>query len=442
MTETTHPTGEGPATPPPPPPPGPWGAPSTPPPPSGGSFADGLRRLRRRPDDKVVAGVAASVARALDIDPVIIRIAFVLLTLFGGSGIVLYLIGWALIPEWPEERSWVVRTLEGRNGAVGVVALVIGAVILVPLLASTAWWGPWNDGPGFLLALALIAVGVVLLTRGDERAAPPAGPAPGAPPPTDPAGPDHPGADTAASARAPTDPGATGAAWAPPSGPAAGGPPPGPPGAPPGWSGPPPVPTPPQRRSPVTPLTLSLLAVLLGGLIAVHALGWVELSAAGVIATLLVGTGLGLAVGALVGGGRGLIAVGVVLGALLVPAWAIDVPVWSGAGERLHSPGTAAELDDEYRLGAGRMVVDLRDLDLDGATRRLDLGVTFGELELWLPDDVDVELTADAGMGEVDVLGRRDEGLRPDVATRLDRPDETGTLIVDIDLGAGRVQVR
>src|SRR6056297_1234112 len=163
MTETSSPTGEGPAgPPPPPPPPGPWGAPP-PPPPGGGtqSAGDALRRIRRRPDDKVIGGVAAAIARALDIDPVIIRIAFVALAVCGGSGIVLYAAAWALIPEWPEERSWLARTLEGRNGTAAVVLTVLGALILVPVALRALWWGPWDGGPFVLLPIALIALGVV-----------------------------------------------------------------------------------------------------------------------------------------------------------------------------------------------------------------------------------------------------------------------------------------
>lgn len=55
--------------------------------------------LGRPVQDSVVAGVAAGLARYLGVDVMIIRLAFVVLTIFGGAGIALYLAGLLLIPE-------------------------------------------------------------------------------------------------------------------------------------------------------------------------------------------------------------------------------------------------------------------------------------------------------------------------------------------------------
>ena len=57
------------------------------------------RALRRPVQDSVVAGVAAGLARYLGVDVMIIRLAFVVLTILGGAGIPLYLAGLLLIPE-------------------------------------------------------------------------------------------------------------------------------------------------------------------------------------------------------------------------------------------------------------------------------------------------------------------------------------------------------
>jgi phage shock protein PspC (stress-responsive transcriptional regulator) len=61
--------------------------------------------LRRPVQDSVVAGVAAGLARYLGVDVMVIRIAFVVLTLFGGAGIPLYLAGLLLVPEEGSEVS-------------------------------------------------------------------------------------------------------------------------------------------------------------------------------------------------------------------------------------------------------------------------------------------------------------------------------------------------
>src|SRR6266542_5969129 len=54
--------------------------------------------LRRRTTDRVLGGVAGGLGDYLNIDPLLIRIAFVGLMIFGGAGLVLYVAAWLLIP--------------------------------------------------------------------------------------------------------------------------------------------------------------------------------------------------------------------------------------------------------------------------------------------------------------------------------------------------------
>lgn len=56
-------------------------------------------RLYRSTSDKVIGGVAGGLGDYLNIDPVIVRIIFVLLAIFGGSGVLVYIILWIVIPE-------------------------------------------------------------------------------------------------------------------------------------------------------------------------------------------------------------------------------------------------------------------------------------------------------------------------------------------------------
>lgn len=55
-------------------------------------------RLYRSETDKVIAGVAGGLGEYFNIDPTIIRVLFVLLTIFGGSGVIMYIILWLVIP--------------------------------------------------------------------------------------------------------------------------------------------------------------------------------------------------------------------------------------------------------------------------------------------------------------------------------------------------------
>ncbi len=57
------------------------------------------RRLMRDGDDQILGGVASGLARYFDVDPVIARLSFVLLTFINGFGILLYFILWVILPE-------------------------------------------------------------------------------------------------------------------------------------------------------------------------------------------------------------------------------------------------------------------------------------------------------------------------------------------------------
>src|SRR6059058_6158300 len=72
---------------------------STPPPPPPSASPGPPPRLTRSSDDKVLTGLCGGLGRHFGIDPIVFRIAFVVLALAGGTGIVLYVAGWLLIPD-------------------------------------------------------------------------------------------------------------------------------------------------------------------------------------------------------------------------------------------------------------------------------------------------------------------------------------------------------
>jgi phage shock protein PspC (stress-responsive transcriptional regulator) len=61
--------------------------------------------LSRPVDDRMIAGVAAGIARYLGADVTIIRIVLVVLAFVGGAGVPIYLAGWLLIPEEGSDQS-------------------------------------------------------------------------------------------------------------------------------------------------------------------------------------------------------------------------------------------------------------------------------------------------------------------------------------------------
>jgi phage shock protein PspC (stress-responsive transcriptional regulator) len=76
------------------------------------SFGSGRPALRRPFEDRMLGGVATGIARYLGVDPAMIRIAFVVLTLVGGGGIALYLACLLLIPDEGSDQSMVRSVIE------------------------------------------------------------------------------------------------------------------------------------------------------------------------------------------------------------------------------------------------------------------------------------------------------------------------------------------
>jgi len=78
-----------------------WQHPQAERPVSSGVGYDSSRRLYRSRRNQVVGGVAGGVAEYFDIDPTIVRIAWALLGMAWGTGILVYLICWLVIPLNP-----------------------------------------------------------------------------------------------------------------------------------------------------------------------------------------------------------------------------------------------------------------------------------------------------------------------------------------------------
>lgn len=58
-----------------------------------------VRRITRSRDERMLAGVCGGIARHFGIDPVLVRIATVVLATMGGAGIVAYAAAWLLVPN-------------------------------------------------------------------------------------------------------------------------------------------------------------------------------------------------------------------------------------------------------------------------------------------------------------------------------------------------------
>ncbi|MCL6591413.1 MAG: PspC domain-containing protein [Firmicutes bacterium] len=63
------------------------------------------KRLYRSVHNRKIGGVAGGLAEYFNIDPVLVRLAWVIAFFFFGTGFLAYLIGWVVIPEAPFSSS-------------------------------------------------------------------------------------------------------------------------------------------------------------------------------------------------------------------------------------------------------------------------------------------------------------------------------------------------
>ncbi len=116
--------------------------------------------LRRRPEGRVLAGVCSGVSQSTGIDITLIRIAFVLLTLASGTGLLVYALAWLLLPLEGETTNILSRSLSDRRG-IRLVIAIIPAVIVVQVVAA-AWHVTYV---GAFSWPVFVAAAVVILIR-------------------------------------------------------------------------------------------------------------------------------------------------------------------------------------------------------------------------------------------------------------------------------------
>ncbi len=62
-------------------------------------------KLMRSRNDRVIAGVAGGLAQYFNLDPTLVRVAWVVAVIFGGFGFLAYVILWIVLPEGEQEPS-------------------------------------------------------------------------------------------------------------------------------------------------------------------------------------------------------------------------------------------------------------------------------------------------------------------------------------------------
>jgi phage shock protein C len=63
-----------------------------------------VKRLYRSGKDKMLGGVCGGIAEYFDVDPTLVRLLWVILTLIYGVGLLAYIIAWIIIPRNPRDK--------------------------------------------------------------------------------------------------------------------------------------------------------------------------------------------------------------------------------------------------------------------------------------------------------------------------------------------------
>jgi phage shock protein PspC (stress-responsive transcriptional regulator) len=386
-----------------PPPPGAAPPPTPPPPP---------RRLVKRRG--MIWGVAAGLGEYFQVDPLVFRIAFVVLAFFGGVGALLYVVAALLMPSEHHEPPVhdMMRRFERspRHRWLGLILIAVAVGLILSNVHGVHF--------GLIWGLALIAIGVLLFQAEPGSWAVPAtaGPPPPAPP--------EPPAD---SGRAPAS---TTQQWSTPSWG----------GARRGHYGPPW-----RRRSgpPIGWITLALALVAVGVAVMLGNAGAISLTVGSTLAIALGVIGAGLLVAAFVGRGRVLL---FVLGLLLLPVVAagslVDEPLGGGLGDRLYAPTSAAAVQSQYDIAAGQLTLNFLETQLGDTPRTVHASVAFGHLYVYVPDQLPVLMHAHSGAGDIQLVsGRHVSGIQISDDVSYPGSSTMSPLTLDLRVGMGSIEV-
>ena len=160
-----------------------------------------------------------------------------------------------------------------------------------------------------------------------------------------------------------------------------------------------------------------------------------------VVAAIVIAAGAGLVAAAFVGGARWLVlpALAIALPLAFVSAAGIDLD--GGFGERSERPGTLAEIKQDYRLGAGELVIDLRDVTLPAGDHPMTVRIGAGHAQVIVDEDVCVASKAEIGMGAVAIFDHDSGGIDVDWRDTRRAAEDTPRLVLDGHVGLGFIEV-
>ena len=331
-----------------------------------------------RPLDTPFRGVCAALARTTGTDPVLWRVTLAVLSVFGGLGVALYVVGWVLIPQQGEAQSLGERLLRGPDRRLTTRQVLL---VALPVALAVAVLGARDNVLGPVVVLGGLAY-LVHRRRG-------AGPVPA----------------TASSYDA----------------------------AVPG------TPSVPRPRSVLGRLTVSAGVLLTGVLVLLAALGVDGITAPRVLAADLLVVGAGLVVGAFWGRARGLVLLAVVLALALAASVASRDVTRDGVGNRTWVPTGSGSY--RLGVGEGTLDLRSLPRREGGDPVRLSARLQVGHLLVLVPEGMRLSVTARARLGDLLLDGHDTNGDHARAARDVGPPGVPQVLL-DASVRTGQVEVR
>ena len=124
-----------------------------------------MQRITRSQSDRLLTGVCGGVADYFSIDPTMVRLIWIFFTLFGGSGLLAYIIATLLIPDSnSQERYFKLDSLKS-NPLWGVLFIFSGLILFLQYdhIFYLFWASFWGNSINISIAFVLLGIGVYLL---------------------------------------------------------------------------------------------------------------------------------------------------------------------------------------------------------------------------------------------------------------------------------------
>ena len=359
------------------------------------------RRLRRRTSDRVLGGVAGGLGDYLNVDPVLLRAGFAGLMIFGGAGLVLYGVGWLLIPAQGHDDSIadeLVRQLARPPGLLAAAIFVLIATLLVSPSVG-GYEGMFYIEPAAFWSLAIIVVGILLLLGRNRRMG------------------QNAAVGIGAAAADPPAAGLVARSW-------------------------PTRVSPPRERSPLGWYAVAAVLLVTSALAVAENVVRVDVALGQYFGACFVALGGALVVGAWWGRARVLATLGVAVLPIALTAAFITVPLEGGAGDHTYRPESLGELQPAYRLVGGTMWLDLSHLRTGSQPITIAASVGIGRLVVVIPDDARVEIDARVDGGRLSLFDRDHTGTS--LVDRIERAGRAGgpSLMLTLQAGLGSVRVQ